>query len=65
MCWRTSASGKFVTHYSLWAMEKLHLIPSGTYDICETLKLAGDACVAGGKEKLFTPLYIVICRKPL
>ena len=43
MCWRTSTSGKFVTHYGLWMLEKLRMVPSGTFDVCETLKVAGDA----------------------
>lgn len=64
LCWKTSANGKFVTHYGLWLMEKLHLVPSGTFDVCEKLKIAGDACVWGGKEKLFTPMYLVISKKP-
>ena len=63
MCWRTSTSGKFVTHYGLWMLEKLRMVPSGTFDVCETLKVAGDACVWGGKTKLFTPMYLVVCRK--
>ncbi|CAL1707228.1 unnamed protein product [Somion occarium] len=64
MCWRTSSSGKFVTHYGLWMLEKMRLVPQGTFDVCETLKIAGDACVWGGKTKLFTPMYLVVSKKP-
>ncbi|KAI0070904.1 delta-sterol C-methyltransferase [Panus rudis PR-1116 ss-1] len=64
MCWRTSSSGKFVSHNGLWLLERLKLVPKGTWDVCETLKIAGDACVWGGKTKLFTPMYLVVSRKP-
>ncbi|KAI0792391.1 S-adenosyl-L-methionine-dependent methyltransferase [Abortiporus biennis] len=63
-CWRTSASGRFVTHHALWWIEKIGIVPSGTYDVCETLKIAGDAIVEGGHDKLFTPMYLVISKKP-
>ncbi|OCH85645.1 hypothetical protein OBBRIDRAFT_838789 [Obba rivulosa] len=62
--WRMSWSGKVVTHYGLWLVEKLGLVPKGTWQVGETLKIAGDAVVEGGKTKLFTPMYLAICRKP-
>ncbi|KAJ3472421.1 hypothetical protein NLI96_g13353 [Meripilus lineatus] len=31
-CWRTSGSGKFVTHHALWWMEKVGIVPSGTWE---------------------------------
>lgn len=51
-CWRTSWSGKFVTHHALWWLEKVGVVPGGTWDVCETLKIAGDALVWGGREKV-------------
>jgi sterol 24-C-methyltransferase len=54
MCWRTSNMGKFFTQNGLWAMEKLRLVPKGTFDIGESLKVAGNALVEGGQTKLFT-----------
>ncbi|KAF8439047.1 S-adenosyl-L-methionine-dependent methyltransferase [Boletus edulis BED1] len=65
MVWRTSWSGKMVTHTGLRLLEMLGLVPKGTWEVCETLKIAGDALVKGGQTKLFTPMYLVICRKPL
>jgi sterol 24-C-methyltransferase len=29
------------------------------------LKIAGDALARGGQTKLFTPMYLVIARKPV
>ncbi|KAI0918833.1 hypothetical protein AcV7_006951 [Taiwanofungus camphoratus] len=63
--WRMSWSGKLVTHYGLWLIEQLRLVPKGTWEVGETLKVAGDALVEGGKTKLFTPMYLVVCKKPL
>ncbi|KAI0942168.1 hypothetical protein AcV7_002676 [Taiwanofungus camphoratus] len=63
--WRMSWSGKLVTHYGLWFIEQLGLVPKGTWDVGETLKIAGDSLVEGGRAKLFTPMYLAICRKPV
>jgi len=62
--WRMSWSGKFVTHSALWVFEKIGMLPKGTVDVGETLKIAADALVKGGQTKLFTPMYLVISRKP-
>jgi len=64
-CWRTSSSGKFVSHYGLALLEYVRVVPKGTWDVCETLKIAGDALVKTGQKKLFTPMYLVISKKPL
>ncbi|OCH86498.1 hypothetical protein OBBRIDRAFT_797119 [Obba rivulosa] len=63
--WRMSWSGKIVTHYGLWLIEQLGFVPKGTWEVGETLKIASDALVAGGRQKLFTPMYLVVCRKPV
>ncbi|KAH9931025.1 delta-sterol C-methyltransferase [Amylocystis lapponica] len=62
--WRMSWSGKVVTHYGLWFIEQLGVVPKGTWEVGETLKIAGDALVEGGRTKLFTPMYLAICKKP-
>ncbi|KAH9941157.1 delta-sterol C-methyltransferase [Epithele typhae] len=62
--WRMSSSGKFVTHHGLWLIEKFGIVPKGTFEVGETLKIAADALVKSGREKLFTPMYLVVSRKP-
>ena len=81
--WRMSWSGKLVSHTAIRFMEGLGLLPKGTYDVGESLKVAADALVKGGQAKvsrrtsrpvrvrglisrfkLFTPMYLAICRKP-
>ena len=50
--WRMSSSGKFVTHHGLWFIEKLGIVPKGTWEVGETLKIAADALVKSGREKV-------------
>lgn len=52
LVWRTSSSGKFMTHTGLRFFEMLGLVPKGTWQVCETLKIAGDALVSGGQSKV-------------
>lgn len=62
--WRMSWSGKLVSHNAIRLMEWLGVLPKGTYDVSESLKVAADALVKGGQTKLFTPMYLVVSRKP-
>ncbi|KAL5499251.1 ERG6 [Sanghuangporus vaninii] len=62
--WRMSWSGKLISHNAIRMMELVGLVPKGTFEVSETLKVAADALVRGGKTKLFTPMYLVISRKP-
>jgi sterol 24-C-methyltransferase len=84
--WRLSWSGKLVTHNVMRILEFVGLLPKGTWEVGEALKVAADALVRGGQTKvcsdlwsrihvdqrllfpflqLFTPMYLVISRKPL
>ncbi|KAJ6624447.1 sterol methyltransferase C-terminal-domain-containing protein, partial [Mycena sp. CBHHK59/15] len=62
--WRMSRSGMFVTHNVLWVMELLRLVPKGTHDVGESLRVAALSLVRGGQQKLFTPMYLFVGRKP-
>ncbi|TFK32019.1 delta-sterol C-methyltransferase [Crucibulum laeve] len=62
--WRMSWSGKLVSHNAIRLMELFGILPKGTYDVSESLKVAADALVKGGQMKLFTPMYLVVSRKP-
>jgi sterol 24-C-methyltransferase len=53
-CFRTSKVGIKVTQNSVWCLEKVGLVPKGTYDVGETLVVAAQNLVAGGRSKLFT-----------
>jgi sterol 24-C-methyltransferase len=80
--WRMSWSGKFITHNVLRVLEFLRIVPKGTWEVGESLRVASDALVKAGQRKvsrllrslniflteyitqLFTPMYLVIARKP-
>jgi sterol 24-C-methyltransferase len=51
-------------HRLLGALEPFGIIPTGTKKTADTLALAADCLVAGGKERLFTPMYLMVARKP-
>jgi len=65
LCWGTSWSGKLVTHSTMKLLEMVRLLPQGTYDVVSALKVAQKSLIKGGQTKLFTPMYLVISRKPL
>jgi len=65
LVWGTSWSGMLITHSSMWVLEKLGLLPKGTLTVVKSLKYARTGLVAGGITKLFTPMYLVVSRKPL
>lgn len=52
--WRMSRMGSFVTQNALWGIEKVGLVPKGTYDVGNSLIKAQHALVKGGQTKLFT-----------
>ncbi|EXJ89703.1 sterol 24-C-methyltransferase [Capronia epimyces CBS 606.96] len=56
--------GRGLIHKLVGVGEKLRVIPPGTQKTADSLALAADSLVAGGKQKLFTPMYLIIARKP-
>jgi len=62
--WRMSWSGMLVSHNAIRILEFFGLVPKGTHDVSEQLKIAADALVKSGQKKLFSPMYLVISRKP-
>jgi sterol 24-C-methyltransferase len=50
--WRMSWSGKLVSHNAMRVMEFFGMIPKGTWQVGEALKVAGDALVEGGQKKV-------------
>lgn len=62
---RISRVGRVAMGCLLRSMETLRLAPLGTADTAAELSAASDALVAGGREGLFTPMYLMVGRKPL
>jgi sterol 24-C-methyltransferase len=61
---RMTRVGRFIAHRLAGFTEMLGLAPAGTQKTADSLALAADCLVAGGREKLFTPMYLMIGRKP-
>lgn len=61
---RMTKVGRFVTQTAIGALERLRLAPAGTQQVGAALETAADALVEGGQLKLFTPMYLAVCRKP-
>lgn len=62
---RMSPWGRFFAHGFMATLETLRLAPPGTKKTGDSLAQAADALVAGGKERLFTPMFLMVARKPL
>ncbi len=57
--------GKFITRNLLWIFEGLWLVPAGTYKVQEMLQQGGWGCAHGGNTGTFTPMWLMVARKPL
>jgi sterol 24-C-methyltransferase len=57
--------GRGMVHRFVGMGETVGLIPKGTQKTADSLALAADCLVQGGRERLFTPMYLMVGRKPL
>lgn len=62
---RMTKLGRSAVHKFVGGLEMLGVAPKGTQKTADTLAVAADCLVAGAKENLFTPMYMMIARKPL
>jgi sterol 24-C-methyltransferase len=62
---RMTKVGRGIAHRFVGLLEKVGLAPGGTQKTADSLARAADCLVAGGKEDLFTPMYLMVARKPL
>jgi sterol 24-C-methyltransferase len=61
---RMSWWGRGLVHKFIGLGEMLRVMPKGTQKTADSLARTADALVAGGKQKLFTPMYLMVARKP-
>lgn len=61
---RMTKIGRGTVHRLVGALETIGLAPRGTQKTADSLAKAADCLVAGGREKLFTPMYLMVGRKP-
>ena len=62
---RTTRAGRSLTHAMVTVLEKARLAPPGSTAVSSFLVKGADALVAGGKQRIFTPMYFTLARKPL
>ncbi|SCU88864.1 LAMI_0D11584g1_1 [Lachancea mirantina] len=61
---RTSFIGRKVTTTMVSLMERVGIAPQGSRDVTLALEEAAVGLVAGGKQKLFTPMMLFVAKKP-
>jgi sterol 24-C-methyltransferase len=61
---RMTKGARSVVNRMLGALEALGIAPGGTTKTAESLAGAADALVAGAQQNLFTPMYLMVGRKP-
>lgn len=61
---RMNRWGRVVAHSIFAMLETVCIVPPGTKKTADSLGKAADALVKGGKEKLFTPMYLMVGLKP-
>jgi sterol 24-C-methyltransferase len=62
---RMTKWGRGLTHRFVGLLETVGVAPGGTQKTADSMARAADSLVAGGKEDLFTPMYLMVARKPL
>jgi len=62
---RMTKIGRGIAHQFMGALEMVGLAPVGTRKTADSFAVAADCLVAGAKEDLFTPMYLMVGRKPL
>ena len=61
---RMTKIGRLTMHNLIGGLERIGIAPKGTKKTADSLAVAADCLVAGGKQKLFTPMYLMVARKP-
>ena len=56
--------GRWATHLMLAVLETVHLAPRGAVKVHRTLCKGADALAAAGAEGIFSPMYLLVLRKP-
>ena len=61
---RMSWWGRSLAHRFVGFMESLHVFPKGSQKTADNLAIGADSLVAGAEQKLFTPMYLMVGKKP-
>lgn len=60
-----STVGRWFTSNAVKCLERVGVAPKGTVQVQEVLMKAADGLVTGAKLEIFTPMYLIVGRKPL
>jgi sterol 24-C-methyltransferase len=61
---RMTRWGRTIMHNLVGMLEMIWIAPPGTKKTADSLAHAADCLVAGGREHLFTPMYLMVGKKP-
>ena len=61
---RMTKWGRWLAHGAVGILETMKVAPAGTKKTADSLAWAADCLVAGGRQHLFTPMYLMVGRKP-
>lgn len=61
---RMTHTARFFMHGFTGLLEKVGIAPAGTRKTADALGVGGDCLVAGARANLFTPMYLMVGRKP-
>jgi sterol 24-C-methyltransferase len=62
---QTTRFGRSASRTLAWLLEKVGIAPEGTSSVSGFLEKGQDALCEAGRKGIFTPLYLVVARKPL
>ncbi|RPA97868.1 hypothetical protein L873DRAFT_1689887 [Choiromyces venosus 120613-1] len=62
---RMTRFGRGAVHKLIGGLETVGVAPYGTQKTADSLAVAADSLVAGAKLNLFTPMYLMVARKPM
>jgi sterol 24-C-methyltransferase len=61
---RMTYVGRYIMHNIAGALELVGIAPKGTKKTADSLSTGAEGLVRGAKLKLFTPMYLMVGRKP-
>ena len=61
---QTTRLGRTASRTLAWFLEKVGIAPKGTSSVSGFLEKGQDALCEAGRKGIFTPLYLVVARKP-
>lgn len=61
---QTTALGRRASRTFAWCLERIGIAPRGTSEVSDFLEKGADGLCEGGRTGIFTPLYLIVARKP-